>query len=83
VEANFQACENSKTEFSGEVFNVAYGKRVTLNELVAKLNKILNKDIKPRYVEPRPGDVKHSLANIGKAPGSFWNTNQQSLLKGD
>jgi nucleoside-diphosphate-sugar epimerase len=67
VEANLQACEKDMAEFSGEVFNIAYGKRVTLNELVEKLNKILVKDIKANFTEPRPGDVKHSLANIGKA----------------
>ena len=54
-------------EFSGKVFNIAFGKRITLNELVGKINKILDKEIKPEYSEPRPGDVKHSLANVGKA----------------
>ena len=62
-------------EFSGEVFNIAFGKRITLNDLVGKINKILDKDIKPEYSEPCPGDVKHSIparrlfggANVGKA----------------
>ncbi|HDH31621.1 MAG TPA: hypothetical protein ENH26_02505 [Candidatus Wolfebacteria bacterium] len=67
VDANLQACENGMAEFSGEVFNIAFGKRITLNELVRNLNKILKKDIKSNYADPRPGDVKHSLANIGKA----------------
>lgn len=67
VEANLQACENRMAEFSGEVFNIAYGKRVTLNDLVVKINKTLTKEIKPKYANSRPGDVKHSLANVGKA----------------
>ena len=67
VDANLKACENGMAEFSGEVFNIAFGKRITLNELVRNLNKILKKDIKSNYADPRPGDVKHSLANIGKA----------------
>jgi len=30
-------------------------------------NKIFKSDIKAKYLEPRPGDVKHSLADISKA----------------
>ena len=67
VEANLKACGKGLEELSGEVFNIAYGKRVTINELVRRINKILGKNVQPVYAEPRPGDVKHSLANIGKA----------------
>ncbi|MCH8873601.1 SDR family oxidoreductase [candidate division KSB1 bacterium] len=67
VEANLQACEVGHEELAGEVFNIAYGKRITLNDLVEKINGILGTTIKPVYSEPRAGDVKHSLANIGKA----------------
>jgi len=67
VHANLLACEEGLEELSGEVFNIAYGKRVTINNLVEHLNSILQTDVKPIYADPRPGDVKHSLANIGKA----------------
>jgi len=67
VDANLLACEKGHEDLSGEVFNIAFGKRVTLNDLVKKINKILNTSVVPNYSEPRPGDVKHSLANIGKA----------------
>ena len=67
VEANLQACEGGHEELAGEVFNIAYGKRITLNDLVEKINGILGTTIKPVYSEPRAGDIKHSLANIGKA----------------
>ena len=67
VDANLKACGKGLEELSGEVFNIAYGKRVTINELVRKINKILGKNVQPKYADPRPGDVKHSLANIGKA----------------
>ena len=66
VEANLLACQNGAKEFSGDVFNAAYGKRITINELVYSINKILKTNIKPDYADPRPGDVKHSLSNIGK-----------------
>lgn len=64
VEANVLAAEGSVT---GEVFNVACGGRVTINELVATLNELLETDIDPRYDDPRPGDVRHSMADISKA----------------
>ena len=67
VEANLQACEVGHEELAGEVFNIAYGKRITLNDLVEKINGILGTTIKAVYSEPRAGDIKHSLANIGKA----------------
>lgn len=67
VEANLLACQSGLEELSGEVFNIAFGKRVTINDLVSAINKYLDARVEPRYADPRPGDVKHSLANIGKA----------------
>lgn len=51
----------------GETFNIACGQRVTINELAKSVTKIFNVDIKPVHVDPRPGDVRHSLADISKA----------------
>ena len=67
VEANLLACKKGLEELSGEVFNIAYGKRICINELVASIQKLVNVKIEPFYAEPRPCDIKHSLANIGKA----------------
>jgi UDP-glucose 4-epimerase len=67
VNANLLACNDGFEEYAGEVFNTACGKRVTINDLVANINKLLQTNIEPTYQEPRPGDVRHSLANIGKA----------------
>ncbi len=66
VEANLLACKSDKVG-QGEVINVACGKRYSLNEMVRMLNQILDTDIEPVYSESRPGDVKHSLADISKA----------------
>lgn len=65
IEANLQACTAKGAP--GEVFNIAYGKRVTINELVERLNKILQTRIEPTYQSPRKGDVRHSLADISQA----------------
>ena len=67
VDANLLACGKCLESLSGEVFNIAYGKRVTINELIRQINEILGTKVEPIYTDPRPGDVKHSLANIGKA----------------
>ena len=52
---------------SGIAMNCACHGRITLNELVANINEILGKDVKPIYKEPRAGDIKHSFADIDLA----------------
>ncbi len=65
VEANLLAARVKHT--TGEVLNIACGQAVTVNETIAIINELLGKDIKPKYEPPRPGDVKHSLADISLA----------------
>ncbi len=65
VEANILACFAPKV--SGEVFNIACNKRITLNELTKKLIEINKVKIEPEYVDTRNGDIQHSLASIDKA----------------
>ena len=62
VEGNLLAA--TKDVKSGLVMNCACHGQVTLNELVKQINNLLNKNIEPIYAEPRPGDIKHSFANI-------------------
>lgn len=62
VKANILACE---TDMQG-VYNVACGRRTTLNEMVEMMGEIMDTPIKPEYTDPRVGDVKHSLADIDK-----------------
>ena len=51
----------------GEVFNVATNGRVSLNQLLATLNKIFGTNLDAIYKEARQGDVRDSQADIGKA----------------
>ncbi|GAI05744.1 unnamed protein product, partial [marine sediment metagenome] len=62
VEANLLAAKAKKT--CGEVINIACGQAVTVNETIDTINGLAGKNIKPIYTDPRPGDVKHSLADI-------------------
>ena len=51
----------------GKVFNIAAGRRVTLNELLAELAQLIGTDVEPRYEAPRPADVRHSEASVALA----------------
>jgi len=62
VEANLLAARVKQT--AGEVVNIACGEAVTVNEVIDDINEVLGKNIKPKYEPSRPGDVKHSLADI-------------------
>lgn len=66
VQANLKACE-APPEACGKVYNVACGDRISINQLYDKICLLLEKSIKPSYVEKRTGDVQSSLADIGLA----------------
>lgn len=62
VEANILAA--TKDCDTPIVMNCATNGQVSLNELVSRINEMMNKNIEPIYDEPRPGDIKHSYAKI-------------------
>lgn len=66
VEANLKACIAS-SNVSGQAFNIAYGGREYLIDIYYVLTKALKKDIEPNFGPDRPGDIKHSNADISKA----------------
>jgi nucleoside-diphosphate-sugar epimerase len=51
----------------GQAFNLATGHGVTLNELVRLLAEVIGVDVEPAYEPARPGEVRHSEADIGRA----------------
>jgi UDP-glucose 4-epimerase len=65
VEANICAARAPKT--GGEVVNIACGEAITVNAIIALINELLGKNVQPVYDPARPGDVKHSLADISAA----------------
>jgi len=79
VQANVLAAENDVT---GEAFNVACGDRITINELVATLNDLLGTALDPVYEDPRPGDVRHSMADVSKARSMLGYDPEVSLEAG-
>ena len=64
IQANLLAMNARKT--SGEVVNIACGKRVSLNQLLRILQDIIGSHISPLYEEPRKGEPRHSLADINR-----------------
>ncbi|MEA3459472.1 MAG: SDR family oxidoreductase [Chloroflexota bacterium] len=67
VQANLLAAQAEGV--AGEVLNIACGKRYNLLELVQAINRILGTSLTPIHTAPRPGDVRHSQADISKAEG--------------
>ena len=52
---------------AGKTCNIGCGERITLNRLVALLEKQVDIKAKVNYAPPKPGDVRHSLADIQRA----------------
>ncbi|GAA5043579.1 epimerase [Marivirga lumbricoides] len=66
LHANDLALFTDNPDALNQVYNVACGDQITLNEMVSILNDISNKNISPNYGPERAGDVKHSKADISK-----------------
>lgn len=73
VQANILAATVRGPGVTGEIYNVAVGERTTLNELYATIRELLATirpevlSATPIYAEFRPGDVRHSQADVSKA----------------
>ena len=52
---------------TGKVYNVACGRKVTLNELVVELQELIGSDVQTIHAPARAGDVLHSLASLERA----------------
>jgi len=62
IHGNMLAMETENAK--GLAINLACGGQITINQVIAAINSALGTDIKPNYVDPRPGDVLHSCADI-------------------
>ncbi len=73
IQANILAACATSEQAVNQVYNVAFGQRTTLNELFTHIRDLVAAEhpaisaVKPRYQDFRAGDVRHSLADIGKA----------------
>ena len=78
VNANILAMERKATG----IFNIAGGKRITINNLVESIMDIQAVRIDPIYEAPRPGDIKHSFADISKAKNKIGYTPSFDIKNG-
>lgn len=67
VQANILGMLTTNKAAVNQVYNVAVGKRYSVNELYAYIAQQLNSQQQPTYRAPRLGDIPHSLASIEKA----------------
>jgi nucleoside-diphosphate-sugar epimerase len=65
VDANIKGLISKDVSYG--IFNIASGKPCSVNELLAILQRIINVDVKPKFLPVRPGDVKKTHADITKA----------------
>ena len=81
IEANLKACM-APSEAAGEAFNIAYGGREYLIDIYYGLTKALGVDVEPEFGPDRPGDIKHSNADISKAKRLLGYDPQWSFERG-
>jgi UDP-glucose 4-epimerase len=67
VDANLAAATAPGECVSGEVFNVARGRKTTLAELAATLGRVLGRELPVAYAAPRVGDIHDSFADVTNA----------------
>jgi len=80
VHANLLAADSKAA--AGKLYNVATQGRASLLDLIAMMNRILGTNIVPRHDAPRPGDVRHSQADISRARADLGYAPQVDLEEG-
>ncbi len=78
IKANILAMEKNVEG----VFNIACGRKISINELANKIMEIMGVKLNPVYDNPRPGDVRHSLADISLARQKLGYVPEYNLEKG-
>lgn len=62
VEANLRAAASPVR--NGAAYNIAAGSAHTVNDLVSTISAVLGRDLDVRHDAPRPGDIRHSHADV-------------------
>ena len=80
IEANLLAC--TAKDAPGEIINIACGASISLVEVIRLIGEIVGNRIPPNHDPPRRGDIRHSLADIGKATRILGYTGAISFEEG-
>lgn len=81
IEANLKACL-APSEYAGEAFNIAFGGREYLIDMYYGLTKALNVETEPVFGPERPGDIRHSNADISRAKEELGYEPEWSFQRG-
>lgn len=81
VDANLLAC-TAPSAVCARAYNIACGQRTTLLDLLEMLGRILDMEPSVRMCSPRPGDVRHSQADIRRAQQALGYAPRASLFEG-
>lgn len=65
VDANLKASKVDRV--AGEVFNIADGDKITINEVLDEIKSLIGSQVEPIFESARPGDILHSQADPSKA----------------
>ncbi len=79
VEANILAADNN---LAGEVFNVGGGSRISVNELIKRIEEITGRKARLKYIEEQKGDVRDTLADISEAKELLGWTPKTNIKEG-
>jgi len=67
VHANLLACHASARRVAGQVFNVGGGRQISINDLWQRIQDLIGVRLPARHGDPRPGEVRDSVASIERA----------------
>jgi nucleoside-diphosphate-sugar epimerase len=67
---------------AGRIFNVACNEQTSINKLYDVIARLLQTDLRPVHIDPRPGDIKHSRADISSTIADLGFEPQFSLEEG-
>ncbi len=82
VKANLLAMKVNLTDQKSAVFNIGYGQPTSLNNILSQLTKLTNHPLEVTYEANRPGDIKHSYADISAARSQLGFTPTTTLAEG-
>jgi len=72
----------AQSEFCGEVYNIGGGSRITINEVIATIGRIVGKQPRVNRLDVQKGDVRHTAADISRAGQAFGYQPRIDIEKG-
>ncbi len=82
VEANLAAAEAPSSQCSGRAYNVSGGHRVSLLDVLGVLSELIGGRSDPEFTDSRPGDVRHSEADLSAARADLGYRPSVALVDG-